>query len=50
MEDLPAPKLNLHNRMRPSVSAEAYGKYNSKAEFKPRVIEKSSAIKTKYLR
>ena len=47
MEELPEIKHNLHNRMRPSVSAEAYGKYNSKAEFKARVIEKSAPIKEK---
>lgn len=40
VEDLPLPKSrNLHQRA--SVSAEAFGSWNKRSEFKPRVIQKS---------
>jgi hypothetical protein len=37
----------LAKNVRTSVSAEAFGKYHKKEEFKPTVIKKSAEIKAK---
>lgn len=43
--DLSAPMTRISTGPRISVSAECYGKYNKKAAFQARVINKSNSIK-----
>jgi hypothetical protein len=48
MEDLPqqTQKAQLHKKgPRASVSAEAFGIWNKKSDFKPRVVVKSESVK-----
>ena len=49
MADLPVMKMgqNTGTVARTSVSAEVFGRYNKKAAFVPKVVEKSEAIKQK---
>lgn len=49
MEVLPEKVVNQHARKGPrsSVSAEAFGAWNQKSEFKPRIVEKSEETKGK---
>jgi len=39
--------MQMASRARTSVSAEVFGKYHAKEEFKPKVINKSSEVKAK---
>jgi cAMP-dependent protein kinase regulator len=45
---LPLPTHGVNKKPRVSVSAEVYGQWNKKEDFKPRVIEKSEDTKNKY--
>ena len=46
LEDLPTKKTSLKGKpQRTSVSAEAYGNFNKKGSFKPRIIPKSDEQK-----
>lgn len=45
VEDIPKAKLQQKKVQRSSVSAEAYGMWNKKGTFKPRVIPKNEAQK-----
>lgn len=47
MEDLPAPIQNKRKGPRASVSAESFGTWNKKADFKAKVVEKSEDSKNK---
>jgi cAMP-dependent protein kinase regulator len=49
LETLPEKVVNKHARKGPrsSVSAEAFGAWNKKSEFKPRIVEKSEDTKEK---
>lgn len=50
LEDLPKVQANPKNmKQRASVSAEVYGMFNKKGDFKPRNIQKSQAQKDKIL-
>lgn len=45
IDELPLPVANKAKGPRSSVSAEAYGKWNKKGDFKPMVIPKSQEVK-----
>ena len=45
MEDLPDQLVNKHRGPRSSVSAEAFGIWNKKSDFKPVVVPKSAEVK-----
>lgn len=47
VDDLPEPSASKANKQRTSVSAEAFGVYHKKEEFKATVIEKSEEVKEK---
>ncbi|CAI2370447.1 unnamed protein product [Moneuplotes crassus] len=47
VDELPAPVDNKLKKQRTSVSAEAFGIYHKKEDFKPVVIEKSDEVKEK---
>lgn len=47
VDELPAPIPNKPKKPRNSVSAEAYGEWNSKEDFTPTVIAKSDIVKGK---
>lgn len=47
LEDLPAILANKHKGPRASVSAEAFGVWNKKEEFKPLLVAKSESVKTR---
>lgn len=45
MDALPVPLNNKHKGPRASVSAEAFGIYNKKGTFEPKVVPKDEAVK-----
>lgn len=47
VDDLPQPTKKKAEKQRTSVSAEAFGIYHKKADFKPIVIDKSDEVKEK---
>lgn len=47
VDDLPAPAKSKIEKQRTSVSAEAFGLYHKKEDFKPVVIEKTDEVKEK---
>lgn len=47
VDELPEPSKNKDPKQRTSVSAEAFGIYHKKEDFKPIVIEKSQEVKDK---
>lgn len=47
IEDLPMPPKNRLSMARASISAEAFGQWNKKEDFRPRIIPKSSEQKAK---
>ena len=47
VEALPLASINKNRKARTSVSAEAYGAWNKKSDFQPRVIQKSEETKAK---
>lgn len=47
MDNLPQPKKGADRKPRASVSAEAYGIWNKKSDFKPPVHEKSKEASEK---
>ncbi|OMJ71203.1 hypothetical protein SteCoe_30645 [Stentor coeruleus] len=49
IEDLPMPPKNRLSLARTSISAEAFGQWNKKEDFHPRIIPKSSEQKAKIL-
>jgi hypothetical protein len=49
IDDLPIAKKSItETKARTSVSAEAYGLWNKKSDFQPRVIQKGDETKQKY--
>lgn len=47
VDELPKPSVNKATQQRTSVSAEAFGIYHKKEDFKPVVVEKSDEVKEK---
>lgn len=45
--EIPAPKKQTATKVRKAISAEAYGDWNKKEDFKPRVIPKTEEQKAK---